>query len=152
MGKVIEEGGSKPSTAQSSTAAMEPRQKLAPQNSCPLPCDEIEQADIDIVVSHGETREERSMTEEDGDYRGGRSSHGTGTHCGKSARSTDEAKMSRASTFGSNGFSCVGPFFHIMLSYGVATEGDGGNSFATQLYKASNSPFLITLHALGPRP
>jgi hypothetical protein len=109
---------------------MEPRQELAPRNSCPLPWDELEQADIDIVVSHGEMREERSMTEEDGDYRCGRSSHGSGS-------------------LGS-GSSCVGAFFHIMLSYGVATEGDGGNSFATQLYKASNSPFLFTLRALGP--
>jgi hypothetical protein len=40
----------------------------------------------------------------------------------------------------SAGSCSVGPFFHVMLSYRVATEGDGGNTFTMQLYKASHVP------------
>jgi hypothetical protein len=140
---------------------MEPREGLAPQNPCPLPCDELDEADIDIVVSRVETREERSMRDEDEDEDGSGgivASSGTVTHSVSSAttRSTVETEMSiiasgrcafpdrgahRPSKFDSKGFSFAGPFFHIMLTYGVATEGDGGNSFAAQLFKASNAPF-----------
>lgn len=40
----------------------------------------------------------------------------------------------------STGSCFAGPFFHTMLSYRVATEGDGGNAFVMQLYKVSHVP------------
>ena len=54
--------------------------------------------------------------------------------------SSQGLKLRPTSNVLSAGSCSVGPFFHVMLSYRVATEGDGGNTFTMQLYKASRVP------------